>query len=119
MYGFPKELDLTSILGESTTQLRVGQFDLQFQFGTVSFAVQSPVCLFRDSILVASWAQGKWPAPGFYDIMNTEVKRCEILSDKILMFEFENGIEMHLRDHSDQFESMTITIDGVPNAWII
>ena len=41
MYGIPKELDLSPVLGEFTTQVRVGQFDLQFTFGSVSFAVQS------------------------------------------------------------------------------
>jgi hypothetical protein len=29
MYGIPKELDLSSVVGEFTTQIRVGQFDLQ------------------------------------------------------------------------------------------
>lgn len=119
MYGFPKELDLSAVVGMFTAQLKVGQFDLQFSFGTVSFAVQSPVSLFRNGTLVAYWEEGKWPEPGFYDIMNTEVRRCEVLNAKLLVFEFENGVEMHLEDNSDDFESMQIAIDGIPNSWII
>ncbi len=55
MYRIPDKLDLSPVVGEFTTQLRVGQFDLQFTFGPVSFAVQSPVNLFRDGKLIAHW----------------------------------------------------------------
>ncbi len=27
--------------------------------------------------------------------MNTEVRRCEAVNDRLIVFEFENGIEMH------------------------
>ena len=59
MYRIPKDLDLSPVVGEFTTQLRVGQFDLQFTFGPVNFAVQSPVNIFRDGKLVAHWEEGK------------------------------------------------------------
>lgn len=119
MYRFPKGLDLSSVVGEFTTQLRVGQFDLQFTFGPVSFTVQSPISLFREGELVAYWEEGTWPEPGFYDIMNAGVRRCEIVSDKLLVFEFENGLQMHLEDSSNQYESMQIAIKGDPNTWIV
>ena len=61
MYRIPKELDLSPVVGQFTTQLRVGQFDLQFTFGKVSFGIWSPVNLFRDGKLVAHWEEGKWP----------------------------------------------------------
>lgn len=119
MYRIPKELDLNAVVGEFTTQVRVGQFDLQFTFGPVNFQVQSPVSLFRGGVLVATWAQGRWPEPGFFDIMNSEVKRCEVVNDRLIVLEFENGVEMHLEDNSDQYESMQISIDGTPGQWII
>jgi hypothetical protein len=119
MYRIPKDLDLSPVVGEFTTQVRVGQFDLQFTFGSVSFAVQSPVNLFRDGKLVAHWEEGRWPDPGFYDIMNTEVRRCEVVNDRLIVFEFENGITMHLEDSSDQYECMQISIGGNPSSWII
>jgi hypothetical protein len=90
----------------------------QFTFGPVSFAVQSPISLFRNGELVAYWEEGKWPEPGFYDIMNCGVRRCEIVSDKLLVFEFENGLQMHLEDNSE-YESMQIAIKGDPNTWIV
>jgi hypothetical protein len=119
MYRIPKELDLSRVVGEFTTQVRVGQFDLQFTFGPVTFAVQSSVKLFRNSKQIAYWEEGKWPEPDFYDIMNTEVRRCDIVNDKLIIFQFDNGVEMHLQDNSDQYESMQISFAGNPAQWII
>src|SRR5215510_11898400 len=98
MYRIPDELDLSPVVGEFTTQLRVGQFDLQFTLGPVSFAVQSPIRLFRDGEVIARWEEGRWPDPGFFDIMNVNIIRCTIPNDRLIVLEFENGITMHLED---------------------
>ena len=119
MYRIPGDLDLTHVVGEFTTQVRVGQFDLQFTFGPVHFAIQSPVNLFRNGGLVAHWEEGRWPDAGFYEIMNTAVRRCEIVSDRLIVLEFDNGIAMHLEDSSDQYECMRISIEGDTGTWII
>jgi hypothetical protein len=119
MHRIPKELNLSCVVGEFTTQVRVGQFDLQFTFGPVNFAIQSPVKLFRNGKLAASWEEGRWPDAGFHDIMNTKVNRCEVVNDRLILFEFENGISMHLEDSSDQYESMQISIKGNPTLWVI
>lgn len=119
MYRIPHNLDLSPVVGRFTTQVRVGQFDLQFTFGPVNFAVQSPVDLFRDGKLVAHWEEGRWPDPGFYDIMNTEIRRCEVVDDRLIVFEFENGITMHLVDSSDQYECMQISFEGQQSQWIV
>lgn len=119
MYGIPKDLDLSPVVGEFATQVMVGQFDLQFTFGDVNFAIQSPVNLFRGGTLIAHWEEGQWPDPGFYEIMNTEVVRCRVVNDRRIVIEFTNGIEMHLEDSSDQYESMQIGFKGNPSSWII
>ncbi|HVL37938.1 MAG TPA: hypothetical protein VM328_00980 [Fimbriimonadaceae bacterium] len=119
MYRIPKELDLSGVVGQFTTQLRVGQFDLQFTFGPANFAVQSPVNLYRAGELVGRWEEGKWPDPCFFDIMNVEVKRCDVVTDRLVVFEFENGISMHLEDSSDQYESMQISFEGDPALWVV
>src|SRR5688500_15390287 len=100
MYRIPKELDLSPVVGESTTQLRVGQFDLQFTFGNVNFAIQSPVDVFRDGKLIAHWDEGRWPEPGFYEVMNTNVTQCYAVDDRRIVLEFANGITMRLEDNS-------------------
>ena len=119
MYGIPKELDLSSVLGEFTTQLRVGQFDLQFTFGPVDFAVQSPVQILREGEIVARWSEGTWPDSGFYEIMNVNVASCEIVGERQIVLQFENGLSMLLEDNSDQYESMTICFKGDSSPWII
>ena len=119
MYRIPKELDLSSVVGAFTTQIRVGQFDIQFTLGDVSFAVTSPINLYRAGELIGRWTEGKWPDAVFYDVMNTDVTRCEIVSERLIVIAFANGIEMHLVDDSDQYESMQIHFKGNPSPWII
>jgi hypothetical protein len=119
MHRIPKELDLSHVVGQFTTQIRVGQFDFQFTFGPVDFGISSPVDLFRSGQVIGHWEEGKWPDPAFYDIMNTEVTKCEIKSDTLIIIRFANGIEMHLVDDSDQYECMKIAFDGNPNICII
>lgn len=119
MYRIPKELDLSPVVGEFTTQICVGQFDVQFSFGDVRFGVTSPVDLFRDEKLIGHWEEGRWPDAAFYEIMNTEIKRCRIMTDRQILIEFANGIEMRLVDDSDQFECIQIWFKGNPSPWII
>lgn len=119
MYRIPDQLDLSPLIGEFTTQVRVGQFDLQFTFGPVSFFVQSPVNLFRDGKLIAHWEEGRWPEPGFFDVMNARIRRYEIRNQRLIVLEFENGIAMHLEDSSDEYECMQIYFEGHPSPWII
>lgn len=78
-----------------------------------------PVNLFRDGKLLAHWEGGRWPDPGFHDIMNTKVRRCEVVNDRLFVIEFENGIAMHLADSSDQYECMQISFEGDRSQWII
>ena len=117
MYRIPDDLGLCSVAGHCTTRIRVGQFDVQFSIWPVDFAVQSPLTLFRDGQLPANWVEGRWPGPGFYDMMNTEVRGCEVVNDRLI--EFESGIGMHLEDSSDQCECMQISFEGERSQWKI
>lgn len=119
MYRIPDDLDLSPLIGTFTTQVRVGPSDLQFTFGPVSFFVQSPVNLFRNDKLLAHWEEGRWPDAGFYDILNVNVRSCEVVNERLIVFEFDNGIEMHLKDDCDQYESMQIYVEGASSPWII
>jgi hypothetical protein len=119
LHRIPRNLDLSPAVGHFTTEVRVGQFDLQFTFGPVHFAVQSPINLFRDGQVVAHWEEGRWPDPGFLEILNVAVTRCEVVSDRRILFEFENGIAMHLEDSSDSYECMQISFEGDSSQWIL
>lgn len=63
----------------------------------MNFAVQSAIDLFRDGELMAHWEEGQRPESGFYEIVNTEVVRWEIINERLILFEFVNGIEMHMK----------------------
>ena len=119
MYQIPKELDLSPVVGEFTTQVRVGQFDIQFTFGKVSFAVQSKVLLKRDRKEIGRWEEGTWPNPTFYEIMNTKVNSFEIIGSSKIVLKFENGIEMFLENDSNHYESMQISIEGDQCLYVI
>lgn len=51
--------------------------------------------------------------------MNVNVTKYEVPNDQLIILHFENGVEMHLSDTSDQFESMQIAIEGESGPWII
>ena len=117
MYRIPPDLDLSLAIGEFTTQIRVGAFDLQFTLGLINFAVQSRLQLVRGDTLVAEWEGGRWPDAGFFELFNVTVDRCDIMTDRQLEIGFEHGLTLRLVDDSDQYESMLITVDG--HLWVI
>jgi hypothetical protein len=119
MYRIPKELDLSKIVGEFTTQINVGKYDIQFELGDVHFAVQSPIEILKDGKLIAKWQEGSWPESGFLEIFNLPVASVQVPNDKTIIIKFENNLEMHLTDNSEQYESMQISIKGESGPWII
>ncbi|MBT1118661.1 hypothetical protein ACYCFL_04970 [Stutzerimonas nitrititolerans] len=119
MYRIPKDIDLSGIVGEFTTQVLVGQFDIQFRFGTYHFAVQSDVHLIQHGKVIGVWQSGAWPSQQFFEIMNINIVKCQIPDERKIVIHLENGIEIHLSDDSDQFECMQIYVDGEQDPWII
>ena len=120
MYGFPTDLDLEPLLGKLTTQLCVGQFDLQFTLGDYRFVVQGGMDLFRDGVLVASYRAVSWPDPEFYNLMNVEVSAASFRDSKTLAIAFGGGIEAHLLDTSNRYESCQILVGkGNPTVYIV
>lgn len=119
MYGIPSDIDLSPIVGEFSTQVRVGQFDIQFSFGSVNFAVQSPVTLIKSGNVVGTWSEGRWPDAAFFDTMNADVLRYEVPTSKDIVIYLENGLEIHLHDSSDEYESMQISIESSATFWVI
>ncbi|BAN02825.1 hypothetical protein YM304_25110 [Ilumatobacter coccineus YM16-304] len=116
MYGVPQDLDLSAVAGEFTTQVRVGQYDLQFTFGSVNFAVQSQVSVLDGERVVARWSEGVWPEAGFFDVMNAAVVGWTIGPDRIDL-DLENGLSLRFVDDSEQYETMQIRIGD--DLWVI
>ena len=114
MYGFPSDLNYSMIVGEFTTQLCVGPYDLQFTLGEMHFAVSSPIKLFRDGVQVGGWDGASWPDPAFYELMNVAVVSVEIPDKRTLRISFENGLDAVLSDDSDQYETLQIIVGKAP-----
>lgn len=116
MYGVPQDLDLSAVVGEFTTQVHVGQYDLQFTFGSVNFAVQSQASVLNGEQVVAHWSEGLWPEAGFFDVMNAAAVRWTIGPDQIVL-DLENGLSLRFVDDSEQYETMQIRIGD--DLWVI
>jgi hypothetical protein len=119
MYRVPLGLDLSKAIGQFTTQICLGRYDIQFALGEVKFAIWSPVTLIRQGVEIGSWVPDEWPHPSFVEIFNVPLAKYCIPNERLTMLHFENGIEMHLRDDSDQYESMSISVTGFPGSCII
>src|SRR4249919_130037 len=116
MYRFPTDLDFSSLVGEFTTQICVGQFDLQFSLGKFRFIVYSPIELLKDGCPIGTWDSVSWPPPAFYDLMGTAVASAELADERTLVLRFENRLEVRLVDDSDQYETMQIIVGKDPGA---
>jgi hypothetical protein len=119
MYRVPIDLDLSAIVGQFTTQVRVGQFDVQLTFGPVNFAIQSHIKLVRNGEVIGTWEEGRWPDSGFYETMNVKVSKWQIPDDRNIVIYLENGLEIHLADNSDRYECMQISVEGAPSLVVI
>jgi hypothetical protein len=112
MYRVPQELDLSSIVGQSTSYISVGKYDLGFTLGEVIFSVYSLVHLMEGSEHLGTWEPEIWPHPRFLDLINVEVAKVEVPDDTRIVISFINGLQIHLVDNSDQYESMLIEVKG-------
>jgi len=111
-------MNLQTIIGTQTTQVNVGQFDIQFTFGEVAFQVESRILLVKNGSEYGTWEPGKWPDKGFYEIMNTSVTSVKLSERNMIQLDFENGIRMELYNDSEEFETLQIR-DGDAKTWIM
>ena len=119
MYRVPRDLNLSKLDGQFTTQICIGPFDLQFSIGDVHFVIQSEIKLKKNGEGIAVWKEGDWPSSEFYNVMNIEVESHHIPNDREIAITFKNGYSLHIYDNSDQYESMQIRIKGEDGLWVI
>lgn len=118
MYQIPQKLDLSEAIGQCTTQLRIGPFDIQFSFGKVNFNIQSQVILKSHGEIIAQWEEGTWPDATFYEVFNVAMIDWQLQENSIIL-RLENGMEMQLMADSDEYECMQISIEGQDILWVI
>ncbi|MCQ4261109.1 MULTISPECIES: hypothetical protein [Pseudomonadaceae] len=118
MYQIPKKLDLSEAIGQCTTQLRIGPFDIQFSFGKVNFNIQSRVVLKSDGKIIGQWEEGSWPDATFYEVFNRAMVNWQLQENSIIL-SLENGIEMQLIAGNDGYECIQISIEEQNILWVI
>lgn len=117
MYPIPLDLDLSSALGQFTTQIRVGKYDLQFSFGSVHFQSMCKVILIKNESMVSVWKEGEWPEAAFLDVYNVNLSHYEIPNERLIILKLENELEIHLPVDDDQYECLSISIDNDIGPW--
>lgn len=117
MYGIPKNLNLDGIIGNSITQLRIGEYDFQFDIGNVSFSIQSTIKVLKNEECCGEWNESVWPSVIFRDIINVKVTSWEYESVKVLNINLENELKIKLIDDNENFESFQVNTNG--DLWVI
>ncbi|EHY77410.1 hypothetical protein PstZobell_08231 [Stutzerimonas stutzeri ATCC 14405 = CCUG 16156] len=118
MYQIPKKLDLSEAIGQCTTQLRIGPFDIQFSFGKVNFNIQSQVILKSYGKTITQWEEGTWPDATFYEVFNIAMVDWQLQENSIIL-RLENGMEMQLMAVNGGYECIQISIEGQDILWVI
>ena len=103
MYRVPPDLDLAPIVGDFSTQIRVGLYDFQFDLGGFSFTVTSRLELRKEQSLIATWEPGGWPKAGFKELFNNAAMKFELPNDREIAIYYDTGAELHLFDDSDEY----------------
>jgi len=109
---------LSEAIGQCTTQLRIGPFDIQFSFGKVNFNIQSRVVLKSEGKTIGQWEEGTWPDAIFYEVFNLAMVDWQ-LQEKSIILRLESGIDMHLIADDEGYECMQISIEGQNILWVI
>jgi hypothetical protein len=115
----PKEIDLSCAVGECSTQIKVGKFDIQFSLGKIWFAIMCPIQIFENDKEIGKWEEGSWPDKAFSKVLNVNMAGFEIPNQEFIILRFESGVEMIIRPETGPFESLTIGIEGVDGPWFI
>ena len=110
MYRFPKDLDLSFLVGAHIPQLRFGIGDVQLMFSChLHICIQSEIDIFLGDIVIANWVQGTlWSSLDFQKIYNKDVLRVYLLNDQILEIQLEDNLSIRIYDKSDHYESLQI-----------
>ena len=119
MKRIPEDLDLSALVGEITTQIRVGKYDIQFSIGKVNFSIWSPIKILRDGKEIGNWEEDKWPDSAFIEVLNVKVTKYETPNQEFIALYFENGVGMYFGKNDEQLETMSIYIEGESALWFM
>lgn len=110
MYRFPKDLDLSSMVGASLQQICIGPSNVQFGFTHgIRITLESKATILRSGKLATSWDHEKgWSGCEFQQLMNKRVVGYSVIDEKLMEIMFSDEWVVHFFDDSDGYESLQI-----------
>lgn len=119
MNCIPKELDISGVVGEITTQICVSEYDIQFTIGKIWFKVYCPIKVIENGVVVEKWNGKHWPGEAFGKILNVNVVRCELPNLDLIAIHFENATELQILPTEGSSECLSVGGEGVGGPWFI
>jgi hypothetical protein len=117
MFGVPANLDLSQLIGDYLTAIQLGQFDLQFKFGSgISICVQGDWQLRKASSELIDQAVDPPASREFYRVhrlLDKTVTNFTVDPPRSFTLYFDDGFSLTVFDSSQQFESFQIWPRGI------
>jgi hypothetical protein len=111
MYGVPKDLDLSRFRGDSLIQIAIGEFQIQFHFGSgSSIAVEGDWELKDQSgkLIDRDMENSARESYHIHHLLGRTVLTTKLDPPKSISLHFDNGMTLTILDSSNQFESFLV-----------
>jgi hypothetical protein len=110
VYGLPKDIDLTFLIGREVTQVAIGVYQVQFHF-------DEDVCISVESSFTYSDSQQEWTwreglvliAAHTAALLSAKIESFNAQQDGTISMVFSNGHRLTIFDSSKNYESYSIT----------
>ena len=114
MYGFPKDLDLSHLVGGELIRISIDQYNLLFEFdpqNTINISGKWVLRNEQNEIFDQGVLETEKESYKVHKLVGQKIQDYEISSPKSIKFIFENNWELELIDNSDQYETCSISPD--------
>ncbi len=112
MHTIPEEFDLTCIVDESISQLRIDKFQIQIHWEQLSIQGEGQVFLEQEGKRTEIF-NGTWKnSCGLEGIINSTVSAWNVRSQNEFSISFESGQILSFHVGEGQYEDFTVNIVG-------
>lgn len=117
MYGIPKTIDLSFLLGKMVQQVCLGRYETQIRLDDANISIECRHTLFvaQDSQEIV-WERDKFPSEGISKLLGQTLSGVTVEDSGALELTFSQGDRLSLFDDSEQYESFQITCGDL---WIV
>ena len=110
MYGIPKTIDFSFLLGKMVEQVCLGQYQTQIHLDDANISIECKHTLFiAEGLRKITWERDEFPSEGISKLLGQTLSRVAVEDSGALEFTFSKGDRLSLFDDSEQYESFQIT----------